>query len=287
MKSKITIADLFEAKRNNKKIVCVSCYDYTTARMVEKSGADMVLVGDSAAQVLLGHKSTLPASMDFMVEITAAVGRGAQGLCLVADMPFLSYNTGLSDAVRNAGRFVAQAGADIIKIESTRAQVDVIKAVRDAGMAVMAHVGIRPQSISKMGRFKAEATTAQMAYELLSLCEEVTCAGASCLLLEGTATEAAAIVTKESDLPVISCGSGGGCDGQVLIAPDILGITEDVTPKFVKSYGDIGEQTVSAFEKYGAEIREGIFPDDAHSYHMKKGEIDKLRDMIEGDFKQS
>jgi len=162
MDTKITIADLLAAKRQNRKIVAVSCYDYTTAKLVSQTEVQMILVGDSAAQVVLGFDSTLPATMDFMVAITAAVRRGAPNVCLVADMPFLSYQVGKAEAVKNAGRFAAEAGVQMIKIEASGAYLDVIKAVSDAGMAVMAHIGIRPQSISKIGRFKAEATTAEM-----------------------------------------------------------------------------------------------------------------------------
>ncbi len=168
MDKRFTILDLLEAKTAGRKIVAVSCYDYTTARLVAAAGVEMILVGDSAAQVLLGHDWTLPATMDFMVAITAAVRRAAPLACLVADMPFLSYQTWVGDAVRNAGRFVQEAGAQVIKIEASNAYLDVVKAVSDAGMAVMAHIGIRPQSVVKLGRLKAEGTTADLAWELIS-----------------------------------------------------------------------------------------------------------------------
>ncbi|MHC4463471.1 MAG: 3-methyl-2-oxobutanoate hydroxymethyltransferase [Planctomycetota bacterium] len=280
MDNKTTIADLMEAKRQNRKIVAVSCYDYTTAHLISQTDVQMVLVGDSAAQVMLGFDSTLPATMDFMVAITAAVRRGAPNVCLVADMPFLSYQVGQSEAVKNAGRFAAEAGTQMIKIEATGAYLDVIKAVSDAGMAVMAHIGIRPQSISKIGRFKAEATTAEMALELISLAEQMVYAGASSLLLEGTAAEVAEIITKRSELPVIGCGSGPGCDGQILIAPDILGLTQGPSPKFAKSYGNLAEKTIEAFNEYSREIQAGQYPDKEHSYHMKKGELGRLEELL-------
>ncbi|UCG48459.1 MAG: 3-methyl-2-oxobutanoate hydroxymethyltransferase, partial [Phycisphaerales bacterium] len=196
MDTRITISELFEAKRDNRRIVAVSCYDYTTAAVLSGAEVDMVLVGDSAAQVVLGFDSTLPATMDFMVAITSAVRRGAPNLFLVADMPFLSYQVGVHEAVRNAGRFAVEAGAQMIKIEATGAHLDVIKAVSDAGMAVMAHIGIRPQSIGRVGKFKAEATTAEMAAELVSLARQIFDNGAAALLLEGTAAEVAEIITK-------------------------------------------------------------------------------------------
>jgi len=281
MDTKITIADLLAAKRQNRKIVAVSCYDYTTAKLISQTEVQMILVGDSAAQVVLGFDSTLPATMDFMVAITAAVRRGAPNVYLVADMPFLSYQVGKAEAVKNAGRFAAEAGAQMIKIEASGAYLDVIKAVSDAGMAVMAHIGIRPQSISKIGRFKAEATTAEMALELITLAEQMVYAGASSLLLEGTAAEVAEIITKRSEVPVIGCGSGPGCDGQILIAPDILGLTQGPSPKFAKSYGNLADGTIEAFAEYNREIQAGQYPDKEHSYHMKRGELGRLEELLQ------
>ena len=280
MDTKITTADLLAAKRQNRKIVAVSCYDYTTAKLVSQTDAQMILVGDSAAQAMLGFDSTLPATMDFMVAITAAVRRGAANVCLVADMPFLSYQISRAEALKNAGRFVTEAGVQMIKLEATGAYLDVIKAISDAGMAVMAHIGIRPQSIGKIGKFKAEATTADMAMELISLAEQMVQAGASVLLLEGTAAEVAKIVTERSDVPVIGCGSGPNCDGQILIAPDILGLTQGPSPKFAKSYGQVADAVVEALQKYAGDVQNCQFPDTDHSYHMKTGELERLNKLL-------
>ena len=280
MDTKITIAELVNAKRQNRKIAAVSCYDYTTAKLISQTDVQMILVGDSAAQVVLGFDSTLPAQMDFMVAITAAVRRGALNVCLVADMPFLSYQVGVNEAVKNAGRFFTEAGAQMVKIEASGAYLDVIRAVSDAGMAVMAHIGIRPQSISLIGRFKAEATTAEMAVELISLAEQMVSAGASTLLLEGTAAEVAEIITERFEVPVIGCGSGAGCDGQILIAPDILGLTDGVRPKFAKSYGKLGEGTIEAIKAYSKEVETGKYPDREHSYHMKAGQLERLKELM-------
>ena len=282
MNKKITIADLAEAKQQNKKIAAVSCYDYMTASLAAQAGIEMLLVGDSAAQLMLGHDSTLPATMDFMVTITAAVRRAAPKAFLVADMPFLSYNIGKYEAIKNAGRFASEAGADMIKIEASRSCLDVINAISNAGMAVMAHIGIRPQSISKVGRFKAEATTAEMAAELIASSKQMVDAGASALLIEGTAAEVAAIITELSDIPVISCGSGLDCDGQILVAPDILGLTQDSLPKFSKKYSNLAEKTIKAFTDYAKDIQENKFPDKDHCYHMKKGQLDSLKKMLAG-----
>jgi len=263
MDTKITVADLLAAKRQNRKIVAVSCYDYTTAKLVSQTSVQMILVGDSAAQAVLGL---------------------APNVYLVADMPFLSYQVGINEAVKNAGRFVTEAGAQMLKIEASGAYLDVIKAVSDAGMAVMAHIGIRPQSISRIGRFKAEATTAEMAAELVSLAEQMTKAGAGTLLLEGTAAEVSEIITKQSEVPVIGCGAGPGCDGQILIAPDILGLVQGPSPKFSKSYGNLADGTIEAFKKYAEEVESGEFPDRDHSYHMKKGEFERLEELLKDNF---
>jgi 3-methyl-2-oxobutanoate hydroxymethyltransferase len=280
MNTKVTIADLVQAKIEGRKISAVSCYDYLTARHVAQSGIDMVLVGDSAAQLVLGFDSTLPATMDFMVAITAAVRRGAPNLCLVADMPFLSYQVSLAEAVRNAGRFAVEAGAQLIKIEVTSAHLDVIKAVSDAGLAVMAHIGMRPQNIGKIGKLKAEGTTAEMAAELIELAKQVVDAGAVCLLLEGVAAEVAEIITKNTEVPVIGCGSGPGCDGQILVAPDILGLSDGPKPKFAKTFGQIGQAILEAFKKYAAEVKSGAYPDPDHCYRMKQGHLDTLRQIL-------
>ena len=280
MDQKISFIDLLARKQQNRKIVAVSCYDYTTARLISQTDVQMLFVGDSAAQAMLGYDSTLPATMDFMVAITAAVRRGAPNVYLVADMPFLSYQVSRSEAVRNAGRFVVEAGVQMIKIEANNAYLDTIKAVSDAGMAVMAHIGIRPQTISKIGKFKAEATTSEMAMELITLAEQMIQAGADMLLLEGLAAEVAQIITKSCKMPVIGCGSGSGCDGQVLIAPDILGLTKGPGPKFAKTYGNLAKETINAFNNYCKEIMNGQFPDKGHSYHIKTGELQKLQELL-------
>jgi 3-methyl-2-oxobutanoate hydroxymethyltransferase len=280
MDATITIADLLTAKQQKQKIAAVSCYDYTTAKLVSQSQVQMILVGDSAAQVVLGFDSTLPAKMDFMAAITAAVRRGAPNVYLVADMPFLSYQVGIGEAVKNAGRFVAEAGAQMVKIEATGAHLDVIEAVSNAGIAVMAHIGIRPQSITSTGRFKAEATTAETAAELASLAEQMVNSGAGMLLIEGTAAEVAQIITERCDVPVIGCGAGPGCDGQILIAPDILGLTQGPRPKFAKSYGNLAEKTIEAFNAYSKEVQSGQYPDKEHSYHMKSGEMERLQQLL-------
>jgi 3-methyl-2-oxobutanoate hydroxymethyltransferase len=280
MNDRITITDLLEAKRQRRAIAAVSCYDYTTASLVSQAQVDLVLVGDSAAQMMLGFDSTLPVTMDFMVTITAAVRRAAPNTYLVADMPFLSYHISLGQAIRNAGRFMTEAGAQMVKIEATGAYLNTVRAISDAGIPVMAHIGILPQRIGEMGRFHAEATTAEAGVALIDLAEQMIAAGASALLIEGTAAEVAQIITTKSDVPVLSCGSGPGCDGQILIAPDILGLSGGHPPKFAKAFGDLRARTVEAFQKYADEVKAGRFPDSEHSYHMKPGELQRLEDLL-------
>lgn len=282
MEKKITVKEIIENKRIGRKITAISCYDYTTALLASMTDIEMIIVGDSAAQVVLGYETTLSATMDFMVTVTAAVRRGAKNVFLVADMPFLSYQVSREEAVKNAGRFFTEAGAQMVKIEVTGAHLDVIKAVSDAGMAVMAHIGIKPQSISRIGRFKAEATTAEIAAEMISLAEQMVNAGAGSLLIEGTAAEVAEIITKQSEVPVISCGSGPGCDGQVLIVHDILGLTQGASPKFAKCYDNLSERTITAFKEYDKQVKECKYPDKEHSYHMKAGEFERLQELIKG-----
>ncbi|MDI6450152.1 3-methyl-2-oxobutanoate hydroxymethyltransferase [Anaerobaca lacustris] len=276
MNGRITISDLLQAKRDGRAIAAVSCYDYTTARQVSQTGAEMIIVGDSAAQLMFGFDSTLPATMDIMVALTAAVRRGAPNVYLVADMPFLSYQVAVGEAIRNAGRFLVEAAAQMVKIEVSGAHLDTIRAVSDAGIAVMAHIGIRPQRISTVGRLRAEGTTAEIAMQLIDLADQMVRAGAGALLIEGAASEVSQIITERTEVPVISCGSGAACDGQVLVAPDILGLTEGKLPKFSKAYDDLGPRSVESFRRYADEVKTRRFPDDEHSYHMKPGELQRL-----------
>ncbi len=280
MGEKCTISDLSAAKAASRKFAAVSCYDYTSARLVAETPIEMILVGDSASQFMLGHNSTLPVTMDFMVAITAAVRRAAPGVCLAADMPFLSYQVSVEEAVRNAGRFYQQADVNIVKIEVAEAHLPVIKAVSDAGMAVMAHIGLRPQSIAKTGKLKAEATGAVAAMELIRLSEKMNDAGESMILLEGTAREVAKIITEKLPVPVLGCGSGPDCDGQILVLPDILALDAGPIPKFSKQFGQIGSEINKAVSAYSKEVQDGSFPDDDHSYHIKTGELSKLQGLL-------
>lgn len=273
---KVTISTLRKAKEQGRKFSAVSCYDYTSALLVAATGVEVLLAGDSAAQFMLGFENTLPITMDYLITITAALKRAAPDVLLVGDMPYEGCKQGCKDCVKNAKRFVKEAGADIVKIEMVEADFDTIKAVIDAGVAVMPHLGLRPQTTV----YKAEGTTADIAAKLIEDCEKAYRLGAEMLLLEGTAREVGKIISEKLPIPVISCGSGPDCDGQILVLPDILNLKGGPIPKFSKSFGDAGKVYIDAIALYDSQIKQGIFPDDTHSYHMKPGEYEKLQKMM-------
>jgi 3-methyl-2-oxobutanoate hydroxymethyltransferase len=273
---KVTISTLCQAKAEGQKFSAVSCYDYTSAKLVADAGVEILLIGDSAAQFMLGFDSTLPVTMDFMAAITAAVKKAAPDRLIVADLPYESCQAGAARIVKNSQRFVKECNADIVKIEANEIKIETIKAITDLGIAVMPHLGIRPQTL----QYKARGTTADDAAELIKLAERMCGAGASMLLLEGTAREVAKIITQKLPIPVISCGSGPDCDGQVLVLPDILNLSDGHKPKFSKSFADIGRATIDAVALYDRQVKQGLYPDDAHSYHMKAGEYEKLARLI-------
>ncbi|MFH1613922.1 MAG: 3-methyl-2-oxobutanoate hydroxymethyltransferase [Planctomycetota bacterium] len=278
MGRKITLNDLNLAKHQARPFAAVTCYDYTTAALIAETAIEVIIVGDSAAQIMLGYDSTLPAKMDFMVTITAAVRKAAPDIFLIADMPFLSYQIDKKQAIRNAGRFIVQAGADQVKIEASHAQINTVKAVSDAGISVMAHLGMRPQSVSRLGKeaLMAKGSTVETAVEMIDLAEKMQDHGASALLLEGTAREVAKVITQHAALPVLGCGSGPDCDGQVLVITDILGLSRTAKPKFSKTYADLASEVVKAVESYTAEVKSRAFPDDQHCYHILKDQREQF-----------
>jgi 3-methyl-2-oxobutanoate hydroxymethyltransferase len=273
---KITLSTLCDIKTEGQKFAAVSCYDYTSAQLVAAAGVEVLLAGDSAAQFMLGFDSTLPVTTDFMVAITAAVRRAAPEQLLVADMPFKACNAGTAETLKNAEKFMTDGGADIVKIEVAESQLETIKTVIEAGIPVMPHLGIRPQT----GQLKAQGTVADSAAELVILAGQMYDAGAQMLLLEGIAREVAQIITQRLPIPVLGCGSGPNCDGQVLVLPDILKLTRGSMPKFSKSFADVGKIAIEAIALYAREVKQGLYPDDAHCYHIKSGEYDKLKELI-------
>jgi 3-methyl-2-oxobutanoate hydroxymethyltransferase len=273
---KITIETLSQAKAEKRKFTAVSCYDWTSAKLVAAGGVEVLFVGDSAAQLMLGFDSTLPATMDFMAAITSAVQRAAPDRLIVADLPYESFQAGTERLIKDSRRFIQECNADIVKIEANDIQPETIKEIVSSGIAVMPHLGIRPQTL----QYKARGTTADDAAELINLAGEMYQVGAKMLLLEGTAREVANIITQKLPIPVISCGSGPDCDGQVLVLPDILNLSSGHRPKFSKCFADVGKAIVEAIALYAAEVRGGFFPDDAHCYHIKSGEYERLKELI-------
>jgi len=274
---KTTLSTLLELKRSRKPITVLTAYDFPTAQIEEAAGIDCILVGDSAAQVVLGHGSTLPATMDFLVTITAAVRRGAPSVFLIGDMPYLSYQVNAEDAIRNAGRFMAEAGCDCVKIEGDGRIAETVRAMTAATIPVVAHLGLRPQAVHQYGGYRAQGRDVGSARRLLADAKALEEAGACMLLLEAVPPEPARIVAESTSLPVIGCGAGPYCDGHVVVLHDMLGLSAGCLPRFVKRYADIRGEIRKAVEAYAADIRSRAYPAAEHAYAMEDGEAAKLR----------
>jgi 3-methyl-2-oxobutanoate hydroxymethyltransferase len=255
----------------------MTAYDAAFARLVDRAGIDVLLVGDSAGMVMLGYPNTVPVTMDNMIQMAAAVSRGASHPLLVGDMPFGSYQTGPTDALRNASRFLKEAGMDAVKIEGGRETVDTVRTLVENGISVMAHVGLTPQRVAQLGGFKTQAKSARAARRLIDDALALEDAGAFSIVLESIPAPVAAIVTERLSIPTIGIGAGLDCDGQVLVLHDVLGLYGDFKPKFAKRYADIGAQVETALRAFDAEVRAGTFPDAEHSFTMKESELDELR----------
>ncbi len=277
-RDKVTLTTLLERKRSHQKFAVLTCYDYTHALIEEEAGVDAILVGDSAAQVILGHSTTLPATMDFLVTLAGAVRRGAPGAFLIGDMPYLSYHVNVEDAIRNAGRFMAEAGCDAVKVEVDGGMVATVEALARASIPVCAHLGLRPQAVHMAGGYRAQARDAESARRLIGDARAMEQAGACLLLLEAVPPEPARIVSEGTRLPVIGCGAGPACDGQVVVLHDMVGLTNGAAPRFVKRYADMRTEMARAIGAYLAEIRSGVYPATEHWYSMTAGEAAKLGD---------
>jgi len=274
---KLTIPELVAMKRDGKKITMMTAYDVAFARLVDRAGIDMLLVGDSAGMVMLGYPNTVPVTMDNMVQMAASVARGATHPVLVGDMPFGTYQTGPQDALRNAARFLKEAGMDAVKIEGGRETVDTVRMLVENGIAVMAHVGLTPQRVAQFGGFKTQARSARAARRLIDDAVALEDAGAFSIVLESIPAPVAAMVTERLGIPTIGIGAGPDCDGQVLVLHDVLGLFGDFKPKFAKRYADIGSQVVAALTAFDADVRSGAFPDADHSFTMKETELEALK----------
>ncbi len=279
---KKTVMDFIEMKRGGKKICFLTSYDYPTATLAEQSGIDMLLVGDSLGMCVYGYDDTLPVTMQQMIAHAQAVRRGAAHTFVIGDMPFLSYQTKVDDAVYNAGRFFKEASMDAVKLEGGRRVVPQIKAIVEAGMVVMGHIGLTPQSSSQLGGFKAQGRNCESAMELIKDAQAIQEAGAFALLLEAIPPEVGKIISDTLSIPVLSIGAGGDCDGQLLIVNDVLGLFQAFTPKFVKKYANLTQTIKDAFETYAREVREGKFPEEKHAYRMLEGELERLKSSLRG-----
>jgi 3-methyl-2-oxobutanoate hydroxymethyltransferase len=281
MGHKRTRFDLQRMKQEGTKAVWITAYDFWTARFAEQAGMDMILVGDSLGMCVYGYSGTVPVTMDQCIWHSEAVRRGAPDTFVIGDMPFLSYQVSVPEAVRNAGRFHKEAGVDAVKLEGGRRVCDQIRAIADGGMLVMGHIGLTPQSSGQQGGFKAQGRTAGAAGELLEDAGAVAAAGAFALLVEAVPPEVCGLIRDRLDIPVYSIGAGPEADGQLMICSDVLGIFQAFTPKFVKKYEDLGGRTVDAFRRYADEARGGAFPAEEHTYRMVEGEYEKLLSRLE------
>ena len=277
---KLPLTELADMKRRGQKIVMVTAYDAPGGRLADAAGVDMILVGDSAAMVVLGHDSTVPATVDELIVLTRAVTRGATRPLVVADMPFGSFQISDEEALANAIRFVKEAGADAVKLEGAGATVSRVRAIVDAGIPVMGHIGLTPQSATMLGGFKAQGRTAAKARQLVSDAHVLERAGCFALVLEAVPAPVATLITDEIAIPTIGIGAGAGTDGQVLVYHDLLGFHEG-GPRFVKQYAKLGPTIQHALERYAEEVRSGAFPDEQHTYTISEEELTLFHSELE------
>ncbi len=269
---KVSVPDVVAMKRDGRRVTMMTAYDAAFARLVDASGIDVILVGDSLGMVVLGYPTTVPVTMDDMVRHSAAVSRGSSRALLVGDMPFGSYQAGREDALRNAARFLKEGGMDAVKVEGGHEVTETVRALVDSGIAVMGHLGLTPQRVAQFGGFKVQAKTAHAARRLIDDAVALEEAGAFSIVLEGIPSPVAAEVTARVSIPTIGIGAGPECDGQVLVLHDVLGLFGEFKPKFAKRYTDLSPVIVDALRRFDADVREGRFPDAEHSFTMKESE---------------
>ena len=274
------IHDFYKMKENEEKITFLTAYDYPTAQFAEEAGLDMLLVGDSLGMCVYGYKGTVPVVMDQMIFHSDAVRRGAPNTFIGGDMPFLSYQTSVEKAVESAGRFIKEADCDAIKLEGGKRIAPQIRAIVDAGIVVMGHIGLTPQSSGQLGGHKAQGRTAESAKMLYEDALAIKEAGIHMLLLEAVPPEVGSYIAKNMDIPVLSIGAGLECDGQILIVSDLIGQFQAFTPKFVKKYCNVAEVITNAMREYCDDVRTKRFPTDEHCYKMLKGEKEKFLELI-------
>lgn len=278
-RQKITIHSLRERKRQHEPITCLTAYDYSSARLVDEAGIDIVLVGDSLAMTMLGHENTLSVTVDEMLHHAKAVRRGVRNALLAVDMPYGSYHLDKSDAVRNAARFVKEAGIEAVKIEGGEKRADLIRRVMDAEIPVAGHIGLTPQSVHAMGGYKVQGKSLEAVEQLMRDALALDRAGVCCIFLEGIPREVAAMITAEVSAPTIGIGAGPECDGQVLVFHDILNLTFAPPAKFVRQYADAAALISNALRAYRADVLSRTYPSDAESYHLP-GEIQQALETV-------
>lgn len=271
----LTMADI-RASKGQRKLVMLTAYDYTSARLVDEAGVDLILIGDSLGMVMLGREDTISVTMDEMIHHCKAVKRGTHNAFLVADMPFMTYETGCRDALENAGRLFRESGVRAVKLEGGMSILAQVRTLVDAGIPVMGHIGLTPQRIAQLGGFKVQGKNAGAAIQILKEAKALEEAGCFAVLLEAVPAPLAAAVTKSLHIPTIGIGAGVECDGQVLVLHDMLGMYPDFTPRFVKKYAQLGHAVKQAVREYASEVRDGSFPTQAHTFAMPPQEAEKL-----------
>lgn len=274
--ARVSVTELKERKNRQEKITMLTSYDYSTAAMVDAAGIDMILVGDSLGMVVLGYENTLSVTMDDMIHHTKAVARATSRTMVVGDMPFLSYHVSLQDAVKNAGRFIQEAGAQAVKLEGGTERVDTVKAIVDAQIPVVGHIGLTPQSINQLGGFRVQGKDLEGAKKLIEDAQAMEAAGVFALVLECVPTPLAQRITEAISIPTIGIGAGPYCDGQVLVINDMLGMFKGHIPKFVKKFVNLEPLIMEALQAYKLEVNQGTFPAPEHGYTIKDDILEKL-----------
>ncbi len=276
-RKKITPVDVQAMKREGKRIAMLTAYDYPTALLEDRAGIEIILVGDSLGMTVLGYENTVPVTMEEMIHHTKAVSRGAKAALIIGDMPFMSYNASEREAILNAGRFLKEGGADAVKLEGGASVKETVRAIVKAGIPVMGHIGLTPQTISMLGGFKVQGKDARAAQKIIDDALSLEDAGAFSVLLEAVPAPIAKRVTERLNVPTIGIGAGVHCDGQVLVVHDMLGLFDRFTPKFAKRYVNLSELMLKAFDSYREEVLKGTFPTDQHSFHMDEKELSKVK----------
>ena len=273
---KNTVSTLLKQKQSGDKITMLTAYDYTTAKIIDECGVNAILIGDSLGMVMLGYENTLPVTMEDMIHHTAAVSRGAENAFIVADMPFMSYQVSVQDAVVNAGRLIKEGGANAVKLEGGAEVCDRIRAIVNASIPVVAHLGLTPQSVNAFGGFKVQGKSLDKAKKLIEDAMKIQESGACAVVLEGIPAKLADIITKKLFIPTIGIGAGNDCDGQVLVYQDMLGLTTGHTAKFVKRFAEVGAVMRQGISDYISETKSGVFPSEEHTYAVDDDVINEL-----------